>query len=665
MALQRFIPTSPDVNIRSGQDLEGARFGHLNTIVEYINDNSAKPAGLNGYVQFNNNSALGADSDLFWDNTNKYLGIGNTTPAYQLSLSKQLYTQKGAYLAIDGGTTSGVGNYVGIGTTNPQAILHILYNYGQVVRNERIGDNTSGPTYRLVKGRGVIGAPTPNLINDSLGDLNWQGYSAAGTVAFASRIISTTTEPWSLTNRGARLDFITNQTGTTTAVNIMNAFGTGVNIGNGTADLGARLGIKGSGSTAATISLLLQNSSGTQLGYIDDLGQWQIGTGTNGGYKLDVNGTARVLGELTVFKPVIGTDKVATFYGYQAPNQAEAFIEVGMQSTDGAVAILGGSNTGATYGGFLQTKNGSRAFCFRANGTTSIATQIQPTDYTALSIGMVTGSVGNLPPNTIGTQLAVLPRTLTWQGSGTLQPKVAFNSFGISSVATTLSATTYTDAINVYIDGVPTQGNNVTFNNRYALYVNAGNSYFGGSISIKGSGSTSATMSLRVQNSSSTDNFFVRDDGYVSISQSIVAKNWSPGGTAVTIQGGPWNGTIGLLVNSTACPIVAASSLGADVSNPNGASIYAAGGASATPGMKSIGILSNRAIISSGNAYVMDDSAMLEVLSTTQGLLFPRMTSTQKNAIVAPAAGLAVYDTTLNKLCIRTAAAWETITSAL
>ena len=80
-------------------------------------------------------------------------------------------------------------------------------------------------------------------------------------------------------------------------------------------------------------------------------------------------------------------------------------------------------------------------------------------------------------------------------------------------------------------------------------------------------------------------------------------------------------------------------------------------------GLKSIGILSNRAIISSGYAYVMDDSAMLEVLSTTQGLLFPRMTTAQKNAIVAPAAGLAVYDTTLNKLCVRTAAAWETITS--
>ena len=57
-------------------------------------------------------------------------------------------------------------------------------------------------------------------------------------------------------------------------------------------------------------------------------------------------------------------------------------------------------------------------------------------------------------------------------------------------------------------------------------------------------------------------------------------------------------------------------------------------------------------------------SALLELSSTTQGFLPPRMTTTQKNAIASPAAGLVVYDTTLNKLCVRVAAAWQTITSA-
>jgi len=55
-------------------------------------------------------------------------------------------------------------------------------------------------------------------------------------------------------------------------------------------------------------------------------------------------------------------------------------------------------------------------------------------------------------------------------------------------------------------------------------------------------------------------------------------------------------------------------------------------------------------------------SSKLTIESTTQGFLCPRMTTTQKNAIASPAAGLMVYDTTLNKLCVYTTA-WETITS--
>jgi hypothetical protein len=38
-------------------------------------------------------------------------------------------------------------------------------------------------------------------------------------------------------------------------------------------------------------------------------------------------------------------------------------------------------------------------------------------------------------------------------------------------------------------------------------------------------------------------------------------------------------------------------------------------------------------------------SAMLDVTSTTKGLLAPRMTSLQRNAISSPAEGLLVYDT--------------------
>ena len=180
-------------------------------------------------------------------------------------------------------------------------------------------------------------------------------------------------------------------------------------------------------------------------------------------------------------------------------------------------------------------------------------------------------------------------------------------------------------------------------------------------LQINGAGATSATTSFLVQNSGGSQSLRVRDDLVVNLSNTLESRPMTPGGIAVSIQGGPWNGTVGLLVNNTANPIVAESNLGASSSNPNGASIYAKGGASV--GLKSIGLLSNRAIISAGSAHLMDDSAMLEVSSVVQGFLPPRMTSVEKNAIVAPASGLIVYDTTLNKLCVRGVATWETITS--
>ena len=47
-----------------------------------------------------------------------------------------------------------------------------------------------------------------------------------------------------------------------------------------------------------------------------------------------------------------------------------------------------------------------------------------------------------------------------------------------------------------------------------------------------------------------------------------------------------------------------------------------------------------------------DANAALELLSTTQGMLFPRMTNIQRDAIASPAKGLTIFNTTLN--CIQT-----------
>ena len=54
-----------------------------------------------------------------------------------------------------------------------------------------------------------------------------------------------------------------------------------------------------------------------------------------------------------------------------------------------------------------------------------------------------------------------------------------------------------------------------------------------------------------------------------------------------------------------------------------------------------------------------NSSAALDVTSTTKGLLFPRMTVTQRNAIVSPVAGLAIYNTTNNVLQVYDGSTWQ------
>jgi hypothetical protein len=118
---------------------------------------------------------------------------------------------------------------------------------------------------------------------------------------------------------------------------------------------------------------------------------------------------------------------------------------------------------------------------------------------------------------------------------------------------------------------------------------------------IKGTGATAATTSLLIQNSSGNQLLSVRDDGYTIIG----AGNQGIASNSITI--------------------------------------------------------SNFGNFGSGSGEL--PSAVLQANSTTKGFLPPRMTTTQKNAISSPASGLVVYDTTLGKLCVRGASAWETITS--
>ena len=65
--------------------------------------------------------------------------------------------------------------------------------------------------------------------------------------------------------------------------------------------------------------------------------------------------------------------------------------------------------------------------------------------------------------------------------------------------------------------------------------------------------------------------------------------------------------------------------------------------------------------ITDDNAYTANNSAMLDVKSLTKGLLVPRLTSAQRNAISLPATGLLVFDTNENVFYYYTGSIWSNL----
>jgi hypothetical protein len=147
-------------------------------------------------------------------------------------------------------------------------------------------------------------------------------------------------------------------------------------------------------------------------------------------------------------------------------------------------------------------------------------------------------------------------------------------------------------------------------------------SNLGARVGIRGSGSTSATTSLLVQNSAGTEMMRMGDAGYFFAG------------------------------NSSANTYI--------INDPSDAGYFATQGPIflQNGGTTSVAIIGQRMSIGKGSSYA-DASSTLELSSTTRGFLPPRMTTTQKNAIASPAAGLVVYDSTTNKLCCYNGSTWN------
>lgn len=77
-----------------------------------------------------------------------------------------------------------------------------------------------------------------------------------------------------------------------------------------------------------------------------------------------------------------------------------------------------------------------------------------------------------------------------------------------------------------------------------------------------------------------------------------------------------------------------------------------------TPPLFSNGIRAKDSVSINTSASLADSKALLDVSSTTKGLLIPRMTTTQQNAISSPTTGLMIFNTTTGTFAVYNGSAW-------
>jgi len=428
----------------------------------------------------------------------------------------------------------------------------------------------------------------------------------------------------------------------------------------------------------------------------DNGSNFLVGTTTDSGYKLEVNGTTKVSSYIHSFDDIYaqrGTNMIGltnwsvnnynpTLYAqtdiYISPNIGNAFI---FKSTGNLLIntptdrgykldVSGSTNitgdltvTGsATLTGALTASNATISGNVTVLGTASINTLIvNQTQFTSGSnqlgdaaddfqtlYGTVRIPTGSLTVSGSITQNASTASFGGVVGIGITTPSYTLDISGSARLTSTGITRFRIDTTNAS----PNTGFGLLSNNvlkwSNAAYVPSGtnlsyvifndqtntNSLFiqGDTNNVIIGSTTDAGFKLDVNGTARSTDFRLTDN-------TLIAAAYTTGGTSLTISNTGHNNATGISTTS-AVGIRAYSNLGVSGNNILGASIYAAGGSSG--GNISLGLLSNRALITNtASGLSMHTSSMLQVDSTTQGFLPPRTNLTSN--ISTPAQGLITY----------------------
>jgi hypothetical protein len=196
------------------------------------------------------------------------------------------------------------------------------------------------------------------------------------------------------------------------------------------------------------------------------------------------------------------------------------------------------------------------------------------------------------------------------------------------------------------------------------------------SLDIVGEGSTSATKSGLIKNGSGNTILEMLDDqsilGY-SGSVKRFKLGFSSGGQEISTRDGQLS--IGLIdANSSAAVRILTTGTGYTYIDgyTEGAELaqnypLVLGARNSNTGIGIVGATTQEKgtpIIIGSQIY--EPTAILNINSTTRGILFPRMTTAQRNAIVSPANSLTVFDTDLDTICFYSSLAggWRQVSNS-
>ncbi len=245
---------------------------------------------------------------------------------------------------------------VGIGTTQPTAILDVLSTSVTGVLVERYG-GTASLTFQ--RGNGIQGSPTAINNNDFMGQLRFGGYGATSFSGTKSALDIRAGEVWTDTAQGQYLDFSTTPIGSTVSIERLRIDPSG-NVGIGTSTFGTNnkfllnpyntvdnLATAQISTTAATNKGLVIQGFTSQSA---DLQEWQDSTGANL-VAIDSAGrvglisavdTASVLRIQGTNTNLTGTDVNGLNIFPSAPTTATSSvsgIRVGAKTTSGAFTV--------------------------------------------------------------------------------------------------------------------------------------------------------------------------------------------------------------------------------------------------------------------------------------------------------------------------------------